>query len=353
MQKTILVTGGCGYIGSHIVRQLSEAGYRIVVYDNLSTGFTENLINEETLIIGDLSDTYKLNATFKHHSIDAVIHLAASIVVSDSVSAPLDYYYNNTVNTLNLLKACQDFDVHRLVFSSTAAVYGDQPSGIAVEDGLPSPTSPYGRSKLFDEWMIRDQAATEKLNYVILRYFNVAGSDPKGRMGQRCRGGTHLIKVCCEAALGHRECVEIYGDDYDTQDGTGIRDYIHVEDLASAHISALEHLLNEGSSQVMNCGYGHGYSVKEVIACFNQVLQKPLNIKITKRRQGDLGMVISNNKKIRTTLQWKPNYDSLEAIVLSALHWEIMMAQDKKKIPQPLLKRDMSLHLTGPDTSQR
>jgi len=234
----ILVTGGCGYIGSHVVRQLFEAGYQVVVYDNLSTGFADALINGETLIEGDLADTDKLDSLFSQYRFKTVLHFAAAIIAPESVSLPLKYYSNNTRNTLNLLQAAVKHGVEKFVFSSTAAVYGIPEGGHASEESPTEPINPYGSSKLMSEWMLRDTAFAHSLRYVALRYFNVAGADPMARMGQRTPEATHLIKVACQAALGMRDSISIYGTDYETPDGTGIRDYIHIEDLASAHVSA-------------------------------------------------------------------------------------------------------------------
>ena len=239
---TVLVTGGAGYIGSHVVRQLSEAGFTVVVYDNLSTGFAEALVHGEKLVLGDLSDTARLDALFVEYGFRTVLHFAASIVAPESVTLPLKYYGNNTRNTLNLLSACVKHGVERFVFSSTAAVYGMPENGVAAEESPTVPINPYGTSKLMSEWMLRDAAFAHGLKYVALRYFNVAGADPQARMGQRTPEATHLIKVCCQAALGLRDKVSVYGTDYPTPDGTGIRDYIHIEDLASAHLAALRYL---------------------------------------------------------------------------------------------------------------
>ncbi len=338
MKKTVLVTGGCGYIGSHICKLLSKQGYQVIVYDNLTTGSADSLLGNETLIVGDLMDSFKLSSVFSKYNIDIIIHLAASIVVKESTEDPLKYYHNNTSGTVNLLKLAVDHHVSKVVFSSTAAVYGNVENGIAQEDDATHPESPYGRSKLFDEHIIQDLAKATGLEYVILRYFNVAGADLTGQIGQKVLNATHLIKVCCETALGLRDQVNIFGTDFNSKDGTGVRDYIHVEDLAEAHYCALNHLLSGGASYILNCGYGVGYSVKEVVKTFNDVLSMPLNFSYANRRAGDVGTVISDSRKIRKLLSWKPRFDSLELIVLSSLLWEskfrnlpIKLKQDSQK----------------------
>jgi UDP-glucose 4-epimerase len=322
----ILVTGGCGYIGSHVVRQLSEAGYEVVVFDNLSTGCSEALIHGEQLEIGDLADTVALDALFVRHGFNAVLHFAAAIVAPESVSLPLKYYRNNTCNTLNLLQACVKHGVERLVFSSTAAVYGMPDNGLALEESPASPINPYGSSKLMSEWMIRDSAAAHGFKYAALRYFNVAGADPLARMGQRTPDATHLIKVCCQAALGMRPTVAIFGTDYGTPDGTGIRDYIHVEDLASAHLAALVHLEKGGSSVTVNVGYGAGSSVREVIALVKQVSGTDFLVTEEPRRPGDPAMLVAGVEKIKNLLGWQPQFNNLETIIADAWQWESKLA---------------------------
>lgn len=323
----ILVTGGCGYIGSHVTRQLSEAGFRVVVYDNLSTGFADALIHGEKLVVGDLADTAFLETVFREHRFKAVLHFAASIVVPESVSNPLKYYSNNTCNTQRLIRACVDFGVERFIFSSTAAVYGIPASGYATETSPPSPINPYGTSKLMSEWMLRDAAAAHGLRCAVLRYFNVAGADPEARMGQRTPEATHLIKVACQAALGQRKSVTIFGADYPTSDGTGIRDYIHIEDLASAHLAALRHLEQGGESVTANVGYGRGSSVREVLDMVRRVSGVEIPVVEGERRLGDPPMLVAKADRVRELLDWQPRYDSLARIVEDAWRWERALAR--------------------------
>ncbi|GLI39676.1 UDP-glucose 4-epimerase GalE [Geobacter hydrogenophilus] len=319
---TVLVTGGAGYIGSHVVRQLSEAGYQVVVYDNLSTGFADALVHGERLVEGDLVDTARLDALFVEHGFKTVLHFAASIVAPESVTDPLKYYGNNTRNTLNLLTACVKHGVERFIFSSTAAVYGMPENGTAAEESPTVPINPYGTSKLMSEWMLRDVCAAHGMRSVALRYFNVAGADPRARMGQRTPEATHLIKVSCQAALGMREKVSIFGTDYATPDGTGIRDYIHVEDLASAHLAALAYLEGGGGSTRINVGYGKGSSVREVIEMVRRVSGVHFPVEEAPRRPGDPAMLVAKADRARTDLGWTPRYDDLETIVADAWRWE-------------------------------
>ncbi|HMN01441.1 MAG TPA: UDP-glucose 4-epimerase GalE [Geobacter anodireducens] len=318
----VLVTGGAGYIGSHVVRQLSEAGYTVVVYDNLSTGFPDALVHGERLVTGDLSDSARLDALFVEYGFSTVLHFAASIVAPESVTAPLKYYGNNTRNTLNLLGACVKHGVERFIFSSTAAVYGIPDSGVAAEESATVPINPYGTSKLMSEWMLRDVCAAHGMRSVALRYFNVAGADPQARMGQRTPEATHLIKVCCQAALGLRDKVCIFGTDYPTPDGTGIRDYIHVEDLASAHLAALSYLEKGGESTRINVGYGRGSSVRDVIDMVRRVSGVPFPAEEAPRRPGDPPSLVARADRARTLLGWTPRYDDLETIVADAWRWE-------------------------------
>ncbi|MHB8122700.1 MAG: UDP-glucose 4-epimerase GalE [Desulfuromonadaceae bacterium] len=327
MPETILVSGGCGYIGSHVVRQLSESGRKVVIYDNLSTGFRNSLTHGEELVEGELADPERLEELFQRYRFTTVLHFAAAIIAPESVSKPLKYYGNNTRNTLGMLEMCVRHDVSRFIFSSTAAVYGIPEGGVAAEESVLSPINPYGTSKLMSEWMLRDVAAAHGMKYVALRYFNVAGADPQARMGQRTPDATHLIKVACQAALGMRESISVYGTDYPTPDGTGIRDYIHIEDLASAHLCALEYLEKGGESTVMNVGYGHGSSVREVLEVVKKVSGVDLQIVEAERRPGDPASLVARADKIKTLTGWQPRFNSLEKIVEDAWRWESSLAR--------------------------
>ncbi len=318
---TILVTGGAGYIGSHVLRQLGEQGESVVVLDNLSTGFRSAILHGK-LVIGNTGDSELVGRVLREHDIDTVMHFAANTIVPESVSNPLKYYGNNTCSTRSLLQSCQEAGVKHFVFSSTAAVYGTPEGGVAAEETVTAPINPYGTSKLMSEWMLRDLAAASSLRYVVLRYFNVAGCDPGGRIGQSTLKATLLTKVACEAAVGKRKHVSIFGTDYPTPDGTGVRDYIHVEDLASAHVKALGYLRQAGASTTLNCGYGHGYSVRDVLSTVERVNGKPL-VKIEEpRRAGDPPSLIAKADRVRSELGWKPAFDNLEIIARSQLQWE-------------------------------
>jgi UDP-glucose 4-epimerase len=331
MKKQILVTGGAGYIGSHTIKQLGEDGYDIVIYDNLSTG-TSSALTYGKLVLGDLADRQQLAEVFAGHHFDAVLHFAASISVPESIVKPLFYYSNNTVNTLNLLHCCQQFGVNKFIFSSTAAVYGQPEVNPINEDTLPQPLNPYGSSKLMSERLIRDYAAASDLKYVILRYFNVAGAEVGGALGQTGKKASHLIKVACDAALGQRPSVSIFGTDFDTPDGTGIRDYIHVDDLARAHVDALTYLDSQGSSQILNCGYGQGYSVREVIEKVKEISGVDFTAIEAERRAGDPACVIAASDRITQTLGWKPQFNDLDTIVRTALNWEQKLAANSQSI---------------------
>ncbi len=320
-RKGILVTGGAGYIGSHVVAMLGEAGERVVTLDNLSTGFAESVLCGD-LVIGDTGDRETVASVLREYDVDTVMHFAAKTIVPESVAKPLVYYDNNTVATRNLLQCCDEAGVRHFVFSSTAAVYGNPADGVCSEDSPVAPINPYGTSKLMSEWMLRDLAAATSLRYVSLRYFNVAGSDPDGRIGQSTEKATLLIKVAAETAIGKRPSISIFGTDYPTPDGTGVRDYIHVTDLADAHLKALAYLRNGGDSTVLNCGYGHGFSVREVLQTVEKVSGNKLKIEEQPRRAGDPPMLIARADRIRELLGWSPQFDDLRVIVKTALDWE-------------------------------
>jgi UDP-glucose 4-epimerase len=322
-EGAILVTGGAGYIGSHTVQQLLAAGEKVLVLDNLSTGFAQAAkALGAPLVQGDVGDAALVGRLINEHGVRTVIHFAAHTIVPESVADPLKYYGNNTCQTRSLLAACVAHDVRHFVFSSTAAVYGMPATGVAAEDSPLAPINPYGTSKLMSEWMLRDVGAASRLRYTVLRYFNVAGSDPTGRIGQSTRNATLLLKVACEASVGRREGISVFGTDYPTPDGTGVRDYIHVEDLASAHLLAVDYLRGGGASQVLNCGYGHGYSVREVIRAVERVSGRPLRVIEQPRRAGDPPELIARCERIRQVLGWQPQFDDLDRIVASSLAWE-------------------------------
>jgi UDP-glucose 4-epimerase len=318
---TILVTGGAGYIGSHVVRQLGERGESVVVLDNLSTGYRSAVLHGK-LVIGDTADRQLVSQVLREHGIDTVMHFAAHTIVPESVSDPLKYYSNNTCATRNLLQCSRDAGVKHFVFSSTAAVYGLPASGIASEDSPTAPINPYGSSKLMTEIMLRDLCAVTPLRHVILRYFNVGGSDPGGRIGHSAPAATLLTKVACQHAVGVRSKVYVFGTDYPTADGTGIRDYIHVEDLASAHLDALRYLRANGASTTLNVGYGRGFSVRDVLSTVAKVSGRKLTIVEEPRRAGDPAALVAKADKVREVLGWQPKFDSLETIAKSQLSWE-------------------------------
>ncbi len=326
-KSAILVTGGAGYIGSHVVRQLGAASENVVTLDNLSTGF-EAAVTAGELVIGDTGDADSLDRIFADHDIDTVMHFAAHTIVPESVADPLKYYANNTASSRTLLERAHAHGVRQIVFSSTAAVYGVPSDGTAAETTPTRPINPYGSSKLMTEWMLRDLAFAGGPRYVSLRYFNVAGCEPGGTIGQSTPKATLLVKVACEAAAGRRSGVSVFGTDYPTPDGTGVRDYIHVEDLATAHLDSLRYLREGGKSATLNCGYGHGYSVREVLAAVAKVNGEPLNVSEEPRRPGDPPILIAEAKKIQKVLGWKPRHDDLETIVRTSLAWERKIAAE-------------------------
>lgn len=331
-QPPILVTGGAGYIGSHVVKLLGERGERVVVLDDLSTGNAEAVLHGE-LVVGKTGDIDLVSRVLSEHGIDTVMHFAAHTIVPESVSNPLKYYGNNTCSTRNLLQACNDNDVKHFIFSSTAATYGipDDPDA-CHEELVTAPINAYGMSKLMSEHMLKDLSAATDLRHVILRYFNVAGSDPDGRIGQSTENATLLIKVAAEVALGKRDNLKVFGSDFPTPDGTGVRDYIHVTDLASAHLASLDYLRKGGDSTLMNCGYGRGYSVREVIESVNRVHGEPITVIEEPRRPGDPPALTANVDKIHATLDWEPQLDDLDTIVKTALDWEkTLMARSHNK----------------------
>ncbi len=308
---TVLVTGGAGYVGSHMVLELVDAGERVVVLDNLSAGFPWAVAEGVPLIVGDTGDQTLVARLIREHGVEAIIHFAASVVVPESVREPLDYYRNNTVNSRALIDCALKNGIRQFIFSSTAAVYGDPAKIPAKEDSPTQPTSPYGWSKLMTEIMLRDAAHAHDLSYLVLRYFNVAGSDPRHRTGQSSKAATHLIKVAVEAAVGLRPKLQIFGTDYPTPDGTCIRDYIHVSDLARAHSDALRHLRSGGPSLTLNCGYGHGFSVLEVIETVKRVAGVDFKVETAPRRPGDPARIVADSELARATLRWQPRFDDL------------------------------------------
>ena len=318
---SILVTGGAGYIGSHVLSLLAESGKDIIIFDNLSTGRRENILFGR-LVVGDLSDAVALNKLFSENKIEAVMHFAGSIVVPESVENPILYYKNNTENSLNLINACIKYGTKKFIFSSTAAVYGTPDGGVASEETPTNPINPYGRSKLMTEWMLEDTSFAHDFSYVALRYFNVAGASKTGKIGQSTPRATHLLKTAAEVVVGKRSKMAIFGTDYNTKDGTCIRDYIHVDDLAQAHLDALTFLDQGGKSQVLNCGYGQGFTVREVIYAVESYIDSKLNVEMGPRRAGDAIELISRADKIKKVLGWTPKYNDLPYIVKSAIEWE-------------------------------
>jgi UDP-glucose 4-epimerase len=324
----VLVTGGAGYIGSHAVLALQDAGHVAVVIDNLVTGFRWAIPDNVAFHEGDIADSKLVSQIISNHKIDAIMHFAGSVVVPESVVDPLKYYHNNTVKSRSLIDSAVSCGVKHMIFSSTAATYGIPEESPVREDMPTVPINPYGTSKLMTEMMLRDVAAAHDFNYCALRYFNVAGADPEGRSGQSTIGATHLIKIAVEAALGKRESVSVFGSDYATEDGTGVRDYIHVSDLAAAHVIALEALITDPkTSHTLNCGYGHGYSVMQVLDAVDRVTNNTLVRNIEGRRAGDPDALISDNRAIVSRFGWQPKYDDLDKIVRDALAWERQLGE--------------------------
>jgi UDP-glucose 4-epimerase len=319
---TVLVTGGAGYIGSHMTHALLDRGEKVVVLDNLSTGVRALVPPQALFIEGSVADPVLVGTILREHGIDAVVHFAGSVVVPDSVADPLAYYDNNTIASRNLIACCVAAGVRHFIFSSTAAVYGEGIGRPVPEEAPTLPINPYGRSKLMTEWMLADTALAHDFRHVALRYFNVAGADPKGRTGQSTPRATHLIKRACQVALGRYDALDIFGTDYPTPDGTGIRDYIHIADLVIAHVLALDYLRGGGRADVFNCGYGHGASVREVIAAVEEVSGKPLPVRHSPRRVGDPPALVANSAKLKAAFLWKPEFDDLRGIVQSAYAWE-------------------------------
>ncbi|MBV8341681.1 MAG: UDP-glucose 4-epimerase GalE [Gammaproteobacteria bacterium] len=326
-QGSILVTGGAGYIGSHVSLMLRARGERVVVLDDLSRGFRQAVL-DAPLVVGKVGDRDTVSQLLKTHHVDTVMHFAAYTIVPESVAQPLKYYANNTCSTRTLLECCEAAQVRHFVFSSTAAVYGIPADGVAGETTPTAPINPYGSSKLMSEWILADVARASPLRYAALRYFNVAGSDPGGRIGQSTPNATLLIKVACEAAVGRRESLAIFGTDYPTPDGTGVRDYIHVEDLAAAHLDALAYLRAGGASTTLNVGYGHGFSVRQVLASVERVSGRGLAVREEPRRPGDPPALVARAERIRSELGWRPRLDDLDTIVRSAYAWEQRLLRD-------------------------
>jgi UDP-glucose 4-epimerase len=318
----VLVTGGAGYIGSQTVLELIDAGETVIVLDNLSTGFKAAVSPAAKLVVGDVGNSTLLASVIAEHKIDAIIHFAGSVVVPESVANPLNYYHNNTCQTRILIESAVEGGVPHFIFSSTAAVYGTGGHEPVKENSPLRPQSPYGRSKLMSEWMLEDISKAHGLRHTVLRYFNVAGADPRGRTGQATKGATHLIKVASEAALGKRKFVEVFGTDYPTADGTCIRDYIHVKDLAVAHKLALARLRGGGENLTANCGYSRGYSVFEVLRAVERINGTKLDIRLSNRRPGDTTSIVADSNLARGKFGWMPKLDNLDVIVSSALNWE-------------------------------
>lgn len=327
---TVLVTGGAGYIGSHTVRALVDAGANVVVIDNLSTGFSQFLPEGVPLFIGDAADENLVEGVIAANNVSSIIHFAGSVVVPDSMRDPLGYYRNNTMTTRNLLNAAVKCNISRFIFSSTAAVYGNPDQMPVAEEAPTRPLSPYGSSKLMTEIMLHDVATAHGMSYVVLRYFNVAGADPQARIGLATVGATHLLKIAVEAATGHRAKIDVFGTDYPTPDGSCIRDFIHVSDLAQAHCAALTYLERGGPSATLNCGYGRGYSVIETIEAVRRASGRNFAVQYAARRPGDIMTMIADTARIRATLDWTPQYDNLDTIARHALAWEEKLLSERQ-----------------------
>ena len=322
-QKRILVTGGCGYIGSHFLHQIASGNHPVVVVDNLCSGLATSLIDQQPLEICDFGDYAGMLNIFRSYDIEAIVHFAAHISVPESVANPLKYYSNNTANLVNLLSLCQEFSVKRFIFSSTAAVYGEVKECTPIEETASlSPANPYGRSKFMSEKILQDFAATNDMTYVIFRYFNVSGADSSGKIGQSSPNATNLVKVAAQVATAQRHEIEIFGTDFPTPDGTAIRDYVHVEDVATAHLLGLEYLRQNRESQILNIGYGTGYSVREVVNAASEIIGQAIPTKFSSRRPGDVAIAVASANRIKSVLHWQPKFNSLEQIVGSAIRWE-------------------------------
>jgi UDP-glucose 4-epimerase len=330
-KRQILVTGGAGYIGSHMVLSLKDAGEAPIVLDNLSTGSRGSVPDGVSFYRGDCADQMLVESIIKEHNVDTIIHFAASIVVSESVVEPLRYYENNTVKSRALIETAIRCGISNFIFSSTAAVYGNPVATPITEDSLTAPINPYGRSKLMIEWILSDAAAASSLKYCALRYFNVAGADPAGRSGQSSKEATHLIKVAVQAALGVRPGLDVFGTDYATADGSCVRDYVHVSDLAQAHLDALRYLREGGENTVSNIGYGRGYSVLKVIEAVKQVSGVDFPVRLRERRAGDPAILVASNTQAQRLLRWTPRYDDLPLIIGDALRWEKMLRNDMRR----------------------
>ena len=326
---TVLVTGGAGYIGSHTVLELTEAGEEVVVIDDLSTGFSAHLPDSVPLFVGDAGDESLLDSVAAQHKIESIIHFAGSVVVPESIRDPLSYYRNNFMTTRNLLSAAVKRGINRFIFSSTAAVYGNPHQTPVPEDAPKRPLSPYGSSKLMSEIMLHDVAVAFGMQYVVLRYFNVAGADPQARIGSATVGATHLIKIALEAATGWRAKVDVFGTDYPTPDGSCVRDFIHVSDLSQAHLAVLAYLRRGGASTTLNCGYGRGYSVLETINAVRKVSGRNFAVQYAPRRLGDITTMIADTSRIRSLLDWKPQYEDIETIAAHALAWEEKLSRER------------------------